>query len=219
MQKNKDQPELATKLRKTYAEIAPAIAARLAEFSALWKQGSDLEIFRELCFCTCTPQTKAHKGWAGAQALFGKNLLAAGNAQTIAETLRDCGVRFHNNKAAYIVKNRQNFYPGTKQKISAILNLEDPQSALCGAVAGWGMKEAAHFLRNIGSGDIACILDRHILRQLARCQVIANIPKTLSKTVYREIDAKMKAFAETCRIPLAALDLVFWYEETGEIFK
>jgi thermostable 8-oxoguanine DNA glycosylase len=29
----------------------------------------------------------------------------------------------------------------------------------------------------------------------------------------------MKRLAQDVKIPLAALDLVFWYRETGEIFK
>jgi N-glycosylase/DNA lyase len=191
----------------------------LEEFSALWEQGSDIKIFQELCYCTCTPQTSAHRSWTAVSVLFEKKLLVQGSVAHVAEVLRDCGVRFHNHKAAYIVQNRIHFYPDTKTRISEILSLDEPQSALCARVAGWGMKESAHFMRNIGFGNIACILDRHILRRLVQYQVISEIPKTLSKTAYRDIDAKMKAFAKNCKIPLAALDLVFWYEETGEIFK
>ncbi|MDR2535987.1 MAG: N-glycosylase/DNA lyase [Treponema sp.] len=208
-----------TKLRKNYVSIKPSVDARLAEFSALWEQGSDIEIFRELCFCVCTPQTNAHRGWSGVCALFEKNLLVQGTVADVADTLREQGVRFHNHKARYILQNRSDFYPDTKKRIREILAMYDPQSLLCDQVPGWGMKEAAHFMRNIGFGNYACILDRHILRQLVRYHVISEIPKTLSKTIYREIDAKMKVFAENCKIPLAALDLVFWYEETGEIFK
>ncbi|MDR0525342.1 MAG: N-glycosylase/DNA lyase [Spirochaetaceae bacterium] len=219
MQKNKTPSDLVTELRETYKNLAPAIAGRLAEFSALWERGSDLEVFREMCFCVCTPQTKAHRGWSAVCELFDRQLLAGGGGPQIAEVLREAGVRFHNHKAQYILKNRQAFYPGTKERLRGFLVLEDPQFSLCEAVAGWGLKEAAHFLRNIGFGDGACILDRHILRQLERYRVIPGIPKVLSKTVYQEIDAKMKAFAKTWGFSVSALDLVFWYEETGEIFK
>jgi N-glycosylase/DNA lyase len=216
-------------LKKTYHELKPAIEERLSAFSAVWADGDDRVLFREMCFCTCTPQTNAHKGWAAANALYQSEietetgwetkLLTEGTAVRIAEVLRGCGVRFHNNKALYIVQNRDNFWPHTKKRLTEILQSHDPQTELCRRVAGWGMKEAAHFMRNIGFGHIASILDRHILRQLALCGVIAQIPRSLTVPLYREIDAKMKQFAQELNIPLAALDLVFWYHETGEIFK
>jgi N-glycosylase/DNA lyase len=54
---------------------------------------------------------------------------------------------------------------------------------------------------------------------LVKYDVIPEAPQTLSKKVYLEIDGRMKQFAKEIKIPLAALDLVFWYEETGEIFR
>ena len=207
------------KLQKTYSSIKDNIDSRLAEFSLVWEKGSDLEIFRELCFCVCTPQTNAHYGWDAARSLFDRKLLDKGSVSEIAQALRECKVRFHNNKADYIVQNRNKFYPHTKKLIEEILAQDDPQTILCDNVCGWGMKEAAHFMRNIGFGDKACILDRHILRQLALYSVIPETPKTLSKSQYKKIDADMKIFAKKLKIPLAALDFVFWYEETGEIYK
>jgi N-glycosylase/DNA lyase len=206
-------------LKKTYCAMKPVIEGQLSTFSAVWEQGDDRALFREMCFCTCTPQTNAHKGWAAASSLHETRLLTEGSAAHIAEVLRGCGVRFHNNKALYIVQNRDTFWPHTKRRLAEVLGSSDPQSELCRRVAGWGMKEAAHFMRNIGFGHVACILDRHILRQLVLCGVIAEIPRSLTVPLYRAIDLKMKRLAQDVKIPLAALDLVFWYRETGEIFK
>jgi N-glycosylase/DNA lyase len=206
-------------LRNTYRATRPAIDAQLAAFSAVWEDGDDRALFREMCFCTCTPQTNAHKGWAAANGLYETGLLTEGTAARIAETLRGCGVRFHNNKSLYIAENRDHFWPHTKSRLAEILRADDPQRELCRRVAGWGMKEAAHFMRNIGFGHVACILDRHILRQLALCGVIVEIPRSLTVPLYRAIDLKMKRLAHDIKIPIAALDLVFWYRETGEIFK
>ena len=80
------------------------------------------------------------------------------------------------------------------------------------------MKEASHFLRNIGKGENLAILDRHVLKNLIRLQVI-DYPKTLSKRVYLEIEDKMKDFSNKVSIPLAHLDLLLWSLETGEVFK
>ena len=82
-----------------------------------------------------------------------------------------------------------------------------------------GYKEASHFLRNIGFGDDIAILDRHILKHLVGNKVIPEVPKSLTGKKYLEIEQKMKEFANSTGIPFGHLDLVWWSEETGEIFK
>jgi N-glycosylase/DNA lyase len=202
-----------------YRTIEADIAVRLREFEAVWRRGDDRRLWREMCFCMCTPQTSAHKSWEAVCALDESGLLVKGSAARIGAVLRAHGVRFHNHKSEYIEQNRKMFYPDTKKRLGVILESPEPHTLLCRQVRGWGMKEAAHFLRNIGFGHISSILDRHILRRLLRYGVIDRISASLTPAAYRAIDEKMKGFAEKCGIPLAALDLVFWHEETGEIFK
>jgi thermostable 8-oxoguanine DNA glycosylase len=36
---------------------------------------------------------------------------------------------------------------------------------------------------------------------------------------YYEVKNKMRKFADKVNIPMAHLDLLLWYKETGEIFK
>lgn len=84
---------------------------------------------------------------------------------------------------------------------------------------GLGMKEASHFMRNIGLFEDIAILDRHILKNLIEYDVISEIPKTLTVKIYLEIEQKMKEFAEKIKIPFTELDLLFWSEETGHVFK
>ena len=86
-------------------------------------------------------------------------------------------------------------------------------------VKGYGMKEASHFLRNIGLGDDIAILDRHILKHLVKNNVIPEVPKSLTEKKYMEIENRMRAFSKEIGIPFAHLDLLWWSEETGEIFK
>ncbi|MDR0663121.1 MAG: hypothetical protein LBF80_03455, partial [Spirochaetaceae bacterium] len=178
-------------------------------------------------FCTCTPQNDAHKAWNAVLRLEEKKLLENGTHAEIAEILRDGGVRFHKNKARYIVINRDSFYPDTKNKIEKLIEnkpvIEKPVIAardfLQKKVFGWGLKEASHFLRNTGKGDGICILDRHILRQLVVYRVIEEIPAAISGAAYHEIEQKMLAFAEKESVPADALDLIFWYKEKNELFK
>ncbi|MFI5201154.1 MAG: DNA lyase, partial [Candidatus Kapaibacterium sp.] len=80
------------------------------------------------------------------------------------------------------------------------------------------MKEASHFLRNIGVRGLA-ILDRHILKHLKRLGVIKLIPTSLTKKRYLEIEKRWKKFADRVGISIDELDLLFWSIETGEIRK
>jgi N-glycosylase/DNA lyase len=213
--------ELATKSTKIhekvpsvadlYREIKSDIDERLAEFV---RTGENTEaVFLEICFCTCTPQNEAHRAWGAVTALKDAGLLSRGTAARIAPVLRDNGVRFHNNKARFLVENRAKFpltFSGTSYDI---------RNKLAENMSGWGMKEASHFLRNTGKGAGLAILDRHILRCLVECGVLDAVPESLSKKVYLETEQKMLSFAKKMKIPVEALDLVFWYREKGEIFK
>ena len=131
-----------------YGTIKKDIDRRLGEFARLWKNGGDMEIFKELCFCTCTPQNDAHKAWGAVLRLEENGLIEGGGHSEIAEVLRDRGVRFHKNKARYIVTNRDVFYPDTKNKIHVLIRnkpLIEARDDLQKKVFGWGLKEASHF--------------------------------------------------------------------------
>jgi N-glycosylase/DNA lyase len=82
-----------------------------------------------------------------------------------------------------------------------------------------GFKEASHFLRNIGRGEDIAILDRHILKNLVKLGVINATPANLSEKTYLSIEEKMKAFSKRAKIPMAHLDLLLWFNETGKLFK
>jgi len=86
-------------------------------------------------------------------------------------------------------------------------------------VKGLGLKEASHFLRNIGMGEELAILDRHILKNLVCLGVIAGVPASLTPSRYKEIESRMKTFSSSIGIPMGELDLILWYRETGSIFK
>ncbi|MFN3910047.1 MAG: DNA lyase, partial [Candidatus Anstonellaceae archaeon] len=86
-------------------------------------------------------------------------------------------------------------------------------------IDGLGLKEASHFLRNIGMMKNLAILDRHILKCLKYYGVIKEIPKTLTKKNYLEIEKRMIEFSKKIKIEPAKIDLLFWSEQTGYVFK
>ncbi len=197
-------------LLKSYESRKSSIKQRLKEFK---QPKNDEEIFAELCFCLLTPQSKAKLCWRAIEKLKEKGLLLNGSADDVKKWL--AGVRFPNNKAEYIVNARNHFPLSLKGKKTH----GEMREWLVKNVKGIGMKEASHFLRNIGYGDDIAILDRHILKNLKKFNVINEIPASLTIKKYLEIEERMKGFAKKTGIPFNELDLLFWSEETGEIFK
>lgn len=196
------------------------IEARLREFRHIWESGSDYELFRELVFCLLTPQSGALRCWQAVCRLEERNLLLKGNFGELREELRT--VRFMNNKAQNIIRARELFIGGGRT-LREILSSERDDGArrewLQRNVRGLGMKESSHYLRNIGLGARLAILDRHILRRLHAFGVITSMPASLSTPRYREIEGRYLSFADDLAMDQQHLDLLFWLDATGELFK
>jgi N-glycosylase/DNA lyase len=220
--KMKKNDEALKELKALYRPVKNDIESRLNEFEKVWRMGLDEDIFSELVFCLLTPQSKARSCDYAVSCLLEKDLVLKGSSRQIAKELRT-KTRFHNNKAKYIVEARQKFtYKGKlsiKEKLMTFENPDDAREWFSSNIKGIGLKEASHFLRNIGMGEDLSILDRHILKNLVLMGVISEVPKSLSKKNYLDIEAKMKEFSRKVKIPLAHLDLLLWYKEAGEIFK
>ena len=208
-------------LKDSYEKKKAKIKERLEDFKKVWKK-SDEDVFVELCFCLLTPQSKAKAVDRAIKSLLKKNILFSGNEEQISKELRNSGVRFHKNKAKYIIEARKIFTHDGKIDIRNKLNNDTAEAKrewLVKNVKGLGYKEASHFLRNIGLGFELAILDRHIMKNLIKYGVVDEIPECLSRKCYLSLEEKLKKFSERVGIPLAELDLLFWSEETGEIFK
>lgn len=205
---------------QSYKKKEEEIRKRLQEFKQVLQE-SDERIFAELAFCLCTPQSKATICWKAVENLTNNNLLLNGSEKEIIPFLS--AVRFGERKAQYIIEARKLFTKDGKLDIKGkILSLKDPFKArewLVENVKGLGIKEASHFLRNIGYSFELAILDIHILRKLKEYGVIKIIPKNLTKKLYLEIEQRMKFFARSIGLSLQELDLLFWSEETGIVFK
>ena len=207
-------------LQTLYGEKRDAIQTRLNEFKQILNRTDD-DVFAELCFCLLTPQSSAKTCWAAVSRLKERSLLLKGAANEIQPQLSD--VRFGDSKAKYIVEARDLFTKDgkiyLKSHLSSFANLFELREWMAENVMGLGYKEASHFLRNVGLGEEFAILDRHILRNLKRLDVITEVPVSITKKRYLEIEEKLRSFSREIGIPLADLDLLFWSRETGWIFK
>jgi len=207
-------------IKDIYSTVKNRIIERLDEFERLSKRSSEEEIFYELVFCLLTPQSKALSADKAIKTLLEKSLIFSDEVNQIADILKI--VRFKNNKARYIVQAKYKFMENNKIFIKKYIdtdNIFQTREWFWKNIKGIGLKEASHFLRNIGFGENIAILDRHILRNLEKFKVISEIPKTITKDKYYAIEAEMKDFSSIINIPLSHLDFVLWYKEAGDIFK
>jgi len=194
---------------RIYNSKKQLIKSRLNDFKNL----SAEEKFNEFLFCLLTPQSNAQKCWRAVEEISKiKNI----NELEIKEILKT-RTRFHNNKTEYISEGYKN-WNNVKSKLSE-KNIPELRNWLAKNVKGYGLKEAGHFLRNIGISDNKItILDRHILRNLKKLNIIAE-EKIKSPKHYLEIEQSFLKFSEQIKIPVDELDLLWWSQENGEIFK
>lgn len=188
----------------------PLIEKRISEFQELHKKDNK-EWFSELCFCLLTANSKAATALQ-IQSELGPDGFLHLPEEEIKNTIRKYGHRFHNNKAKYIVEARK--HSTIRDKLKSLSNPHDIRSFLVKNIKGLGLKEASHFLRNVGYAEYA-IIDRHILRWMKENNFIAEIPKTITPKFYIECENILSGFG----IPLDKLDLIIWEKVTGKVLK
>jgi N-glycosylase/DNA lyase len=166
---------------------------------------SEKKIFLELCFCILVANSSMKKTYEIWKKI-GKDFLTL-SKEELREKLKSFGYRFYNKRAEYIVEARE--------KINLLKEIlkkkkEKLRDMLVKNFKGIGYKEASHFLRNIGYKDFA-ILDRHVLKTLEKYKVIEEVPKTLTKKRYLEIEEKLRKISKKLNISLVELDFYLFY--------
>lgn len=214
-------------VKEHYQENQDEIEERLEEFDEVGEL-SDYRLFIELVFVILTSQTEAEKAWDAGEELDDKNLLLEGNKKQIAKVIERNEVQYEQNKASYIVDNREVLCQPTLQNPTNELKLKEKldfsdldktREWLVDNIKGLGWKGASHFLRNIGHGDGLAIISSHIINQMNELEVVDSADAPSSKEDYLEMEERMKQFSQEIGIDIKALDLVLWSMKTGEVFK
>ena len=193
-------------------DVGKLVEKRMREFEANGRRRG-CGVFNEMCFCILTANYTAERAIM-IQKCVGDGFTSM-SEKRLAATLKKLGHRFPNARAGYIVEARKH-EPLTK----TIKSFDDEMELrlwFVDNVKGLGMKEASHFLRNIGFKNLA-IIDFHIVDILVRNALIER-PKMLSKKRYLEVEQVLRSLADKLAMNLAELDLYLWYLETGKILK
>jgi len=211
---------LIDELISIFNEKKNEIENRLKEFENNWISMTEEELFKELVFCILTPQSKARMAEKVVNYLNENKLLFNSTPDEISRYLNL--VRFKNKKAYYICEARKIFMKGDKISIRDKLNqypeIFEKRKWLYKNINGIGIKEASHFLRNIGLGKNIAILDRHVLRNLYNLGLIEENIK-LNEKKYLEIEGILRDFSKKINIQMEYLDFVFLYKNIKDIFK
>ncbi len=201
-------------LRELHTVRRDEIRARLDEFRCV-PPGRH---FYELCYCMMTPQSSATHCMTVLDSLVASDFE---HRDIDPEPLLHPGppvyVRFHRTKARRLMAMKQRF-PQIRGLLHSGLPPKELRDALAAEITGLGMKEASHFLRNIGVRGLV-IVDRHIIRNLVRLGMCTPPPASLSLRRYRELEQRFEDLADACGIDVDELDLVLWSRETGQVLK
>lgn len=199
--------------QEKYLLLKPKIRQRLEDFANVPKE----KYFYELCFCLCTPQSKASSALAVQLEL--ERLDFYNNNFDPTPILRNSNnyIRFHNQKSKRLLTIRHQ-WSEIQELLLSNLTGREKREWLNSNINGIGRKESAHYLRNIGYRNLA-ILDRHILKHLVTCGVFSETPNITTKQNYDNVSDIFINFSKKVGITIDELDLLFWSEETGEILK
>ncbi len=220
-------------LQKAIASVGPYVKQRIDEFKRLRNEGIthydfrpflnlelDADIFSELCFCILTANSSASMG-IRLQKEIGIDGFKSMDLEELTQIISKHGHRFARQRAERIVKAREVFEDVLELVQSAKSGkeirdlLSDPRSKY--KVQGFGLKEASHFLRNIGFDDVA-IIDRHVLRYLKERNLIPD-QKTLTRRIYLTAEEKLGEICSKLNLTQAELDLYIFYIKTKKVLK
>lgn len=207
-------------IEKLYESIKEEIDKKIEEYKEAFNYDNK-DFFAEIAFCILTPQSKALNAWKIIQTLKENDLLFTADSDTLENYLNS--IRFKKTKAKRLVSLREKLsINGSLEAKKIIFNGDDVfkiREWLVKNIDGFGYKEASHVLRNLGFGEDIAILDRHILRNLLKLEVIDEIPKTLTQKKYMDIEERMRKYSSKIDISMDRLDLLFWYNEVNYLFK
>jgi N-glycosylase/DNA lyase len=198
---------------KDYKRIRRIIDLRVKHFKEIGKSSIKRK-FIELSFCLLTANYRADRAIRIQKIIWDGFLYMP--LPDLRDTLRRLGYRYPNRRAEFIVEARDKIHD-IEEIINSDLDLREKRIRLVRLVKGLGVKEASHFLRNIGYDDIA-IIDRHVMNLLSRYEYIDR-KSNLNRREYIEIEEILKEIGYSLGLELSKLDLYLWYLTTGTIMK
>ncbi len=198
---------------------------------ANWQQMSEGRLWRELCLCIISSRTRFEMALAAVNSLERVGLLrrlreepediSYSQVEAILKppkhlrTPTNHSIPFWRLRARQLVEAAQRLYTNGNGGLMALLSgFGDPgelRGYLVSEIPGIGMKQASHFLQNVGFSSDFAVIDAHLLSFLRdELMVIDADDKNLSKALYVELEQRIQRLAAANGFDLGLLDHVVW---------
>jgi N-glycosylase/DNA lyase len=204
-----------------------------------WIQMSEKELWEELCICILSSNVPYELALSAFYHLRNHDFLAyekiAANpnvAQEIAFELsrriflprRKDGsgrkYRFPNVRSRDIAKAAVTLYIENKGLVQLLENSNseaETRDFLAKYISGIGLKEASHFLRNIGFSNSLAIVDTHIITFLEEVGAIhESKTKTVTPRAYIEMERKLQSICSNLGVGISLFDMAIWRYMRGK---
>ena len=196
-----------------------------------WEQISERNLWKELCFCILSANVNYELAISALQILWKNNfldsewLLSSSQTTAILQNELNCPQFYPRTKNG---KTRKYRYPQKRSKAlwdaariiysqgslkKILLNSHDSLSTrkyLYDTIPGLGIKEASHFLRNIGYSNDLAIIDIHVLSFLAKMNLISNFEGVLTLRRYYVLEQILCDLTSFHNLELGLFDLAIW---------
>jgi N-glycosylase/DNA lyase len=204
------------------------------------------EVFYDLCFCICAPQTTFKSNLLVNKSLkdfryYEQQIPEKDTARYFNWFGELCVIvkpaRFYHNKTRFLIELKRKFrfiydyisYAKAFKAPSVLL-----RNWIVENIKGLGMKAASHFLRNQGYEDLA-VIDIHILKYFdenwinlhtlgkyniskeARWVIVSK--EGMTKKIYLELESVFRDIAKDYKLTVAELDAIIWKQRSKTEWK
>lgn len=198
-----------------------------------WKGMEEQQIWAELCLCILSSNVPFELARSSTNHLFkegmldtkwllrtnrAKQIIAKELSKPIYLPVKKDGefrkYRFPRVRARDIVESARTIYAADGsmyETLSTSASDKELRNALAMDIPGLGLKEASHFLRNIGFSSHLAIIDVHVISFLKYLGLIPQRELTLTPNLYFEIENMVQKISASYQLDLAVLDNAIWH--------
>lgn len=173
----------------------------------LFSKKTEEEMFYELCFCICSPQTTFSKNSELNKELKSRDFFRGYIPSNELELLT-AKVRFYQRKALFLIEAKKKW-----RTIYDVMVSDESdyfkRDWLIQNVRGLGFKTSSHFLRNALGCEYFAILDTHV------CKFLETSPPK-SPTMYKTQEARFMEIANDLSVTPMELDIYIFAYYSGQ---
>jgi N-glycosylase/DNA lyase len=229
--------ELKTVLMKTVLDEYPRLAN---SFNARkkWTEMSETELWHEMCLCILSSNVPYQLAKSATLHLIINGYLGidwitntTGSEKIIAKELskpiylpekkngNHRKYRFPNVRSKNILQAAKTIFSHENLFFEILFDANSEEKArefLVRNISGLGLKQASHFLRNIGYSNGLAIIDTHIIRFLINIGAVEKRDVSIiSPKIYHKLEAKLQEICRSHHLNLSIFDMTIWYCSRG----